>query len=136
MFKNPCKVCLTRPVCKNICDDLRDYDNLIRTIIYILFTTFVGIIILTMGLITYKFYPNIFTVLLFISMLIWGFIHSLKEVYTDNEFSSYKLWQKILLFIFAPLLLLSVIIWDVLPFESIIDCHIYKYALKNKMRNF
>ena len=134
IFKHPCKCCLTKPVCKKLCEDFKNYGATVHDITFVLWisTVVTALIVIIYGL--YSFTKPLYAHGIMTCILLFGYYQGFKTIFEDLKTfkKDFKyLWQRILMSIIAPVLLLSVYLWDRMDFvEKPIENYIYRHIMK------
>lgn len=131
---NPCKYCLTRPVCNQTCDDFENYGCTVHdfTFYSYLFGIAILFVVILFGL--YHTLPWWQVAPIFgFSVLIFGYIKTIVEIKKDEnseEWKEMKKWQRGLICVLGPILMFGSYTWDKMPVDKPIDDFIYKYIKK------
>ena len=124
---NPCKYCLSRPVCRTTCDDFEKYGVRVHDTLFISYMIVLAIVLLSFMIGCYWVLPNNYIHGILTVIVLYGYYHAAKEIKNDKDFPTYKWWQKTLLWVFGPFLLLTGITWDKIPIDKPIEDFIYKH---------
>ena len=129
ILKNPCKICITKPVCERECDDLTDYGETIYGVFYILFMVIIALIFVSICLLLYFILPSIFTTIFMTSVLSIGYFLSIREIITDNV-KEKILWKNVVICLFGPLLMIASFLGNAIGIDQPLDNFIYKHNKK------
>jgi len=129
IFTNPCKACITKPVCRRECDDLTDYGETIYGVFYILFMVIIALIFVSICLVLYFILSSIFTTIFMTSVLSIGYFLSIREIITDN-IKEEILWKKVIVWLFGPLLMVASYMGNAIGCDQPLDNFIYKHNKK------
>lgn len=132
-FINPCKTCITRPVCRGECDEFIDYGCNIHDVTFISWIIFLFVVFVSVFVVLYLILNPLYVSGILISILCFGYYKAAEEIFSDmKDFKRHKIWQQGVMCIFGPFLLLGSISWQYVPIDPQLDNFIYKYNKKVK----
>ena len=132
-FINPCKTCISRPVCRNECKDFVEFGVTTHDWLYLSWV--ITIILSSMFILTgfYMILPSVYVSITIFNLICFGYYKSIKEIILDiKEIKKHTVCQQIMLWSIGPLLMFASITWEKLPLDDPIDNFIYKYNKKVK----
>ena len=133
VFRNPCKYCLTKPICKNKCKELGDYHNTMITCLHMI----LAVTFLTLFVITTSFIWQIsdMKVKLIILMCLYVVVYgmALKLIYIDEEINiddGMNFIQQGVVLLISPFIFASMFSTHHIEKTEYTDAFIYRYNKK------
>lgn len=127
-FRNPCRLCLTRPACNNKCEKLSNYGEHISIIIGIYITASFFIKNIFIFICIYKLNPVVaWGIQVAFLVIMYGYVTYQLLSGTDEEFLNFRLWLKIIMVTFGPWLVFAVMVCLTLDNLGFFDYISYRY---------
>lgn len=127
-LKNPCKYCITRPVCKKVCKDHIEYTNGIEMVIGTFILLSIIFIVTWFSLLLWDAQSVIakYSVIAFwILCYYFGIVAIIKE--DAKTFSDAKIYQQALIILFSPWGEFTINVIDFLNLDKPVDKFCYRY---------
>lgn len=129
-LRSPCKYCITKSMCDNVCNGFRNYGIHVHDTLYVLYGIALILAIASLLYISYIILPASFVHGMITSVLILGYYTSYKII--NEDYDPDEDWNKLFLYIVGPFLFLMSMTWDEIPVDKPIDDFIYKHIKKHQ----
>lgn len=129
---NPCKHCLTRGICRERCEDLKQYGLTVHDTTYVMYMIVVVLISVSISYGLCMILPNTFVYGIIFTIISFGYYKVVKEIrtYKNTEWKEMYKWEKFVTCMAGPLFVFVSVTWDLVPVDNLINNYIYKYVEK------
>lgn len=127
IFKHPCRYCLSRPICNEICDKFRKYHVWFSDFAVWGYIIFAALLFISIFSLLYIFIPTPYNKIVGTLIIIGCYSVLIAEMIGTAGLDGMDFWEKVLTWTIGPILVIIGLTYHRLSIEDVTENFIYRY---------
>ena len=113
VFHHPCNGCITKALCREVCQDFRDHTEMVEMSIFILWLIIFSGVLITLFCYLDEWMPNLYANVIIVGYLLIFYGILLHDIKTNfKDFRTMKWWEKLIIGLIFPTALPATRVWE------------------------
>jgi len=134
VFHHPCNGCLSKPLCRGVCEDFRDHTELAEMSIFGIWLVVYACLLITLFCYLDEWMPNLYAnIIIFGYIIVYYGIMIFDIMKNYDDFNRMKWWEKIIIACITPVGIPAARIWEYIDYKTDWTTN-FKYRYNKKIR--